>query len=138
MFLITRLRDEAHRFAITHHRKRRGRRTLTSQLDGVPGVGPALRKALLRRFGSVAGVRAATLEELAQVRGVGQRLAARLAAALSGDDLDINFHIGYLADALGTIESDSLVLGFSGPGRPLVIRGVSDPSFLYLVMPLNR
>ncbi len=59
-------------------------------------------------------------------------------AALSGDDLDINFHIGYLADALGTIESDSLVLGFSGPGRPLVVRGVSDPSFLYLVMPLNR
>jgi DNA polymerase III subunit beta len=59
-------------------------------------------------------------------------------AALSGDDLDINFHIGYLADCLATIESDSVTLGFSGAGRPLVIRGVSDTSFTYLVMPLNR
>ena len=59
-------------------------------------------------------------------------------AALSGEDLDINFHIGYLADCLSVIESDSLTLSFAGAGRPLVIRGVSDPSFMYLVMPLNR
>ncbi len=59
-------------------------------------------------------------------------------AALSGEDLDINFHIGYLADCLPVIESDSVVLGFAGAGKPLVIRGVSDASFLYLVMPLNR
>ncbi len=59
-------------------------------------------------------------------------------AALSGEDIDINFHIGYLADCLPTIQSDSVVLGFSGAGKPLVIRGVSDPSFTYLVMPLNR
>ncbi|MCE9541781.1 DNA polymerase III subunit beta [Candidatus Kaiserbacteria bacterium] len=59
-------------------------------------------------------------------------------AALSGDDLDINFHIGYLADCLSSVESDSIVLAFAGPGKPLVIRGVSDPSFMYLVMPLNR
>ncbi len=59
-------------------------------------------------------------------------------AALSGEDLDINFHIGYLADCLPTIASDSITLGFSGAGKPLVIRGVSDPSFTYLVMPLNR
>ncbi|MDO8514459.1 MAG: DNA polymerase III subunit beta [bacterium] len=59
-------------------------------------------------------------------------------AALSGEDLDINFHIGYLADCLPTIESDSIIMGFSGAGKPLVIRGVSDPSFTYLVMPLNR
>jgi DNA polymerase-3 subunit beta len=59
-------------------------------------------------------------------------------AALSGDDLDINFHIGYLADCLPTIESDSVTLGFSGPGKPLIIRGISDQSFTYLVMPLNR
>ena len=59
-------------------------------------------------------------------------------AALSGDDLDINFHIGYLADALPSIESDSVVLAFAGPGKPLVMRGVSDSSFMYLVMPLNR
>jgi DNA polymerase-3 subunit beta len=59
-------------------------------------------------------------------------------AALSGEDIDINFHIGYLADCLPVIESDSITLGFAGVGKPLVIRGVSDPSFIYLVMPLNR
>ena len=59
-------------------------------------------------------------------------------AALSGDDLDINFHIGYLADCLATVESDSVILGFSGAGKPVVIHGASDTSFTYLVMPLNR
>jgi len=59
-------------------------------------------------------------------------------AAITGDDLDINFHIGYLADCLSSIESDSVSLSFAGIGRPLVIRGVSDGSYLYLVMPLNR
>jgi len=59
-------------------------------------------------------------------------------AALSGEDVDINFHIGYLAECLPSIESDSVVLSFSGTGRPLVVKGVSDNSFLYLVMPLNR
>lgn len=59
-------------------------------------------------------------------------------AALSGEDLDINFHISYLSDCLSTIESDSVVLNFSGAGRPLVIKGTSDASFMYLVMPLNR
>ncbi|MEK7068868.1 MAG: DNA polymerase III subunit beta [Patescibacteria group bacterium] len=59
-------------------------------------------------------------------------------AALSGEDLDINFHIGYLADCLPVIESDSILLKFAGAGKPLVIRGVSDSSFTYLVMPLNR
>lgn len=58
--------------------------------------------------------------------------------ALSGEDLDINFHIGYLADCLSSIQSDSITLSFAGPGRPLVMRGVSDNSFMYLVMPLNR
>jgi DNA polymerase-3 subunit beta len=59
-------------------------------------------------------------------------------AAITGEDIDINFHIGYLGDCLTSVASDSLVLGFSGPGKPLVIRGVSDGSFMYLVMPLNR
>ncbi|MBI4133249.1 DNA polymerase III subunit beta, partial [Candidatus Uhrbacteria bacterium] len=61
-----------------------------------------------------------------------------LEAALSGEDLDTNFHIGYLSDCLPSIQSDSVVLGFSGEGKPLVIRGVSDSTFTYLVMPLNR
>jgi DNA polymerase-3 subunit beta len=59
-------------------------------------------------------------------------------AAITGEDIDINFHIGYLGDCLASIESDSINLGFSGAGKPLVIRGVSDASFTYLVMPLNR
>lgn len=59
-------------------------------------------------------------------------------AALSGEDIDINFHIGYIADCLSSFPTDSVSLSFSGPGRPLVIRGVGDTSFMYLVMPLNR
>lgn len=59
-------------------------------------------------------------------------------AALEGEDIDINFHIGYIAECLTSIESDSVTLSFAGQGRPLVVKGVSDPSFLYLVMPLNR
>ncbi len=73
----------------------------------------------------------------AQSAVVGE-MSDSLDAAVSGSDLDINFHIGYIADCLSSIESDSVTLSFAGIGRPLVIRGVSDPSFLYLVMPLNR
>jgi excinuclease ABC subunit C len=80
--LLERIRDEAHRFAVTYHRKERGR--IRSQLDGVPGVGPARRKALLRRFGSVAGVRAASVEELAGVPGIGADLACAIRAHLEG------------------------------------------------------
>ncbi len=71
--LLERLRDEAHRFAITYHRKERGR--IRSQLDSVPGLGPVKRKRLLRRFGSVAGVRQASVEELAALKGIGPGLA---------------------------------------------------------------
>lgn len=59
-------------------------------------------------------------------------------AAIQGEDIDINFHIGYLGECLTSIESDSITLGFGGIGRPMVVRGVSDPTFTYLVMPLNR
>lgn len=61
-----------------------------------------------------------------------------LTAALSGDELDINFNIQYLQDCLSTIHSDSVVLRFAGAGKPLVIQGVSDQTFRYLVMPLNK
>ena len=71
--LLERIRDEAHRFAITYHRKERSK--LQSQLDSIPGVGGARRKALLRRFGSVVGVRAASVEEVAAVPGIGRKLA---------------------------------------------------------------
>jgi excinuclease ABC subunit C len=69
LLLIQRIRDEAHRFAVTFHRQSRTRRDLRSALDAVPGIGPRRRKALLTAFGSVAGVRRATREELATVVG---------------------------------------------------------------------
>jgi excinuclease ABC subunit C len=70
---LERVRDEAHRFAITYHRKERGR--IRSQLDSIPGVGAAKRRALLVRFGSVQGVAKASVEELAAVPGIGRELA---------------------------------------------------------------
>jgi excinuclease ABC subunit C len=80
--LIRRIRDEAHRFAVTFHRQSRTRRDLRSELDAIPGVGPRRRKALLTAFGSVAGVRRATREELAAV--VGARSADRVLAYFLG------------------------------------------------------
>ena len=78
LLLIQRIRDEAHRFAVTFHRRARTMRDLRSELDAVPGVGPRRRKALLTAFGSVAGVRRATREELASV--VGARTASEVLA----------------------------------------------------------
>ena len=83
--LLQRLRDEAHRFAIGYHRTLRSRAATTSRLDSIPGLGPTRRKALLRRFGSVAGVAAASEAEIAAVPGVGERLAATVFAALAAD-----------------------------------------------------
>ncbi|HEY8341049.1 MAG TPA: excinuclease ABC subunit UvrC [Egibacteraceae bacterium] len=75
LFLLQRIRDEAHRFAITYHRQLRGKSMTESAFDGIPGVGPARRKALLKHFGSLKRVRAATVEELAEVEGVSATLA---------------------------------------------------------------
>ncbi len=86
LFLLTQLRDEAHRFAITHHRKRRGKRALHSALDDIPGVGPALKKTLLQAFGSVAAITAADDAALAAIKGVGPALIKRLREALGGGD----------------------------------------------------
>jgi excinuclease ABC subunit C len=66
LFLLQRVRDEAHRFAITHHRARRSRSALRSRLDSVPGLGPVRKRTLLRRFGSLDGIRAATVEALSE------------------------------------------------------------------------
>jgi excinuclease ABC subunit C len=76
--LLQRLRDEAHRFALTFNRGRRRARTVTSELLSIPGIGPARRRALLQRFGSLAGVRLASVDELAAVPGFSTRLAERL------------------------------------------------------------
>ncbi|HYL06932.1 MAG TPA: helix-hairpin-helix domain-containing protein, partial [Candidatus Udaeobacter sp.] len=81
MFLVQRIRDEAHRFAITHHRKVRSRKALTSPLDSVEGIGPARKRALLRHFGSVQAIREAPVEEIVKL-GIPERLAARLKETL--------------------------------------------------------
>ena len=78
LFVLQHLRDEAHRFAVTYHRQKRERRALSSPLDEVPGVGPARKKALLRTFGSLARVRAASPPELAETAGIGPELAAAI------------------------------------------------------------
>ena len=67
LYLIERIRDEAHRFAITYHRKLRGKRNLVSLLDHIAGIGPKRRKALWNHFGTIAKIKAATVEELAAV-----------------------------------------------------------------------
>lgn len=82
LFLITRLRDEAHRFAITHHRKRRGKRALKSALDEIPGVGPAMKKRLIQHFGTIAAIRAADEAALQEVDGIGPALAAKIRETL--------------------------------------------------------
>jgi excinuclease ABC subunit C len=82
MYLVQRIRDEAHRFAITYHRQVRARTGLRSALDDVQGIGPKRKRELLRRFGSVKGIRAATLEDLAAVPGMSLKQARLLKSSL--------------------------------------------------------
>jgi excinuclease ABC subunit C len=77
MFLVQRIRDEAHRFAITHHRKARTRKALSSPLDSVEGIGPARKRLLMRTFGSLPAIREAPVEELVKL-GIPERVAVRL------------------------------------------------------------
>jgi excinuclease ABC subunit C len=83
LYLVQRIRDEAHRFAVTYHQKVRARRAIRSILDDVAGVGPARKRALLRKFGSVRAMQEAPVEDLAAVGGVGPALAERIKQALS-------------------------------------------------------
>jgi excinuclease ABC subunit C len=82
LYLVQRIRDEAHRFAVTYHQKVRSRRAVRSILDDIAGVGPARKRALLRKFGSVRAMQEAPVEELAAVGGVGAALAERIKLAL--------------------------------------------------------
>ena len=79
---MQRIRDEAHRFAITFHRQRRSKNSIKSVLDVVPGIGPKRKRMLLRRFGSVKGIRDAQLEEIAAVPGMTMRAAQALKAQI--------------------------------------------------------
>lgn len=78
LHLLQWIRDEAHRFAVTYNRKLRSRRTVRSELEDIPGIGPGRRQALLERFGSVRGLKEASEEEIARVPGLSQALAARI------------------------------------------------------------
>ena len=82
LHLIQEIRDEAHRFAITGHRAQRSKARKTSKLDSLPGIGPARRKALVARFGGLAGVLAATADQLAEVTGISQEMADKIYSAL--------------------------------------------------------
>ncbi|GIM96455.1 excinuclease ABC subunit UvrC [Paractinoplanes toevensis] len=83
LYLLQRARDEAHRFAITFHRQRRSKRMTGSALDSIPGLGETRRKALLRHFGSLKRLAAATVEEITEVPGIGKRTAETLLATLN-------------------------------------------------------
>ncbi|MDR0626748.1 MAG: excinuclease ABC subunit UvrC [Bifidobacteriaceae bacterium] len=85
LFLLQRVRDEAHRFAIAGHRKRRSKAMTRSALEAVPGLGPAKRKALLSRFGSVKRIKAASPAEFADAKGIGPKLAQKIADVLAKD-----------------------------------------------------
>ena len=83
LYLVQRIRDEAHRFAITFHRSKRGKAMVASALDEIPGLGEVKRAALVKHFGSVAQIKQATEEELTQVPGIGPALAQKIMAALA-------------------------------------------------------
>ena len=85
LYLLQRIRDEAHRFAISFHRQKRGKAMTVSALDGVPGLGASKRKALLAHFGSVKGVKAASAAELSQAKGIGPALASAIVNHFAAD-----------------------------------------------------
>jgi excinuclease ABC subunit C len=109
LYLLQRLRDEAHRFAVTFHRQRRSKAMTTSRLDGIPGLGEKRRKALLKRFGSVKRITGASVDELAEVPGIGPALAAVVAAQL-GNTVDstpaVNLATGEVVDDEGAGRDD--------------------------------
>ncbi len=82
MYLVQRIRDEAHRFAISYHRRLRSQRASRSPLDRIPGIGPTRKKALLRKFGSLQAIRQASAEEIAATPGLTRRVAEQLKAEL--------------------------------------------------------
>jgi excinuclease ABC subunit C len=101
LFLLQRIRDEAHRFAITHHRGRRSKTMVESLLDDVPGLGEVRRKALLKRFGSLRKIRAASVDDIAEVPGIGRRTAEAIVAALAQHAPPVSVNT-----ATGEIEED--------------------------------
>ncbi len=114
LYLLQRLRDEAHRFAITHHRTRRSKSMVESLLDQVPGLGEVRRKALMTHFGSLKKLRLASVEEIAMVPGFGPKLAENIKTALAATPA---------REALNTATGE-LVSDDPAPAPPTVSAGV--------------
>jgi excinuclease ABC subunit C len=114
LYLLQRVRDEAHRFAITFHRQRRSRRMTTSALDTVPGLGEIRRKALLRHFGSLKRLAAASVDEIAEVPGIGRRTAETILATFAPD----RPIPGGAAPDLETVVEPETVSGLENPAGP--------------------
>jgi excinuclease ABC subunit C len=88
LYLLTRLRDEAHRFAITYHRKLRSKRTITSALDTIAGIGPSRKRALLRSFGSLRKLKEAPVKDITAIPGITEALAESILETLNGGKND--------------------------------------------------
>ena len=90
LYLLQRIRDEAHRFAIAHHRSRRSKSMVESILDEVPGLGEVRRKTLIKHFGSLRKLRAATIEDIAEVPGIGTRTATAISEAVAASPRSVS------------------------------------------------
>jgi excinuclease ABC subunit C len=99
LYLLQRVRDEAHRFAITFHRSRRSKVMLESLLDEIEDLGPTRRAALLDRYGSVSAIKKATPEDIAKTPGIGERLAEAISTHLSEKSVAIDMETGEIQDA---------------------------------------
>ena len=127
LYLLQRVRDEAHRFAITYHRQKRSRTMTQSALDDIPGLGELRRKTLLRAFGSVKRLRAASVDEIAAVPGFGPRMAETVHAALAAQSAPtpaVDPVTGEIVTA-DVVEEKSLPLP---PDTERVAVGGSDPN----------
>ncbi len=103
LYLLQRIRDEAHRFANTHHRSRRSKSMVESLLDDVPGLGEVRRKTLLKHFGSLKKLREASADDIALVPGIGPRTATAIkeavaAAPATGKTVSVNTATGEITD----------------------------------------
>ena len=107
MYLLQRVRDESHRFAITYHRQTRRKGMLRSALDDIPGIGEAYQKRLLNHFGSVRAMREASVEDFEQVKGIGHAKAEAIYQALHTSDESVA-EIGNAGDESGTSPKDEM------------------------------
>jgi excinuclease ABC subunit C len=132
LYLLQRVRDEAHRFAITFHRQRRSKSMVASALDSVPGLGATRKAALLKHFGSLRRLRDASVEEIAEVSGIGPRTAAAIASALRAESatragadapVAVNTATGEILDETGADnepgagDAAAALVAARGPGR---------------------